>query len=314
MTFANAIISAHDDERVSIPEPDWDNRMHIRLGCELKYYFPQPTHVIAMLNVHYSRFGDLARPDHLITSPAVPIQSYRDSFGNWCCRFTAPAGEFIMGTDTILRDSGEPEKVDMTGVQHEVEDLPDNALLFLLPSRYCESDLLSGEAWRLFGHIAPGWDRVRAILDFVHNHLTFNYQNARNTRTASEAYNERTGVCRDFTHLAVAFLRAMNIPAKYCNGYISDINQPPPYASMDFAAWIKVYMGGRWHDVDPRNNRPMSGRVLISQGRDAADVPLTHTFGWGALNAFKVWIEDVNADPSIAQAPDVSVAGPPVKI
>jgi transglutaminase-like putative cysteine protease len=267
--------------------------MRIRIGCRMTYRLPQPTPMIALLNVHYSRFGDLERPDHLHTEPTVPVTSYRDGFGNWCSRLVAPPGGFALSTDGIIRDGGAPDPAAPDAAEHAVEDLPSETLAFLLGSRYCETDRLSEEAWRLFGAVAPGWSRVQAICDFVHGHLEFGYAHARATRTAAEAYAEARGVCRDFTHLAVAFCRCLNIPARYCTGYVSDIGQPPPYAPMDFAAWMEVFLGGRWHVFDPRNNAPRIGRILIARGRDAADVPLTHTFGPNELTGFEVWTEEV---------------------
>ncbi|RWC46041.1 MAG: transglutaminase family protein [Mesorhizobium sp.] len=267
--------------------------MRIHIGCEMSFDFPQETPLIAMLNVHYSRASDLERPDFLISNPPVPIESYRDSFGNWCNRFVAPPGRFTFGTDAVIRDPGTFEMGDPMAWQHEVRDLPADTLLFLLPSRFCESDLLADEAWRLFGNTPLGIPRVQAVCDFVHNHIVFNYGNARPTRTAAEAYREQSGVCRDYAHLAVAFCRALNIPTRYCTGYISDIGMPKPWASMDFCAWMEVYLGGRWHAFDPRNNAPRIGRILIASGRDAADVPLTHIFGPGTLAGFKVWTEEM---------------------
>lgn len=267
--------------------------MRIHIGCEMTFDFPQETPLIAMLNVHYSRAGDLERPDFLVSRPAVPIESYRDSFGNWCNRLVAPPGRFSFGTDAVIRDSGNFEIGDLFAFQHEVRDLPSDSLLFLLPSRYCESDVLMSEAWRLFGHTPPGAARVQAVCDFVHNHIVFSYGNARPTRTAAEAYREQSGVCRDFAHLAVAFCRALNIPTRYCTGYISDIGLPKPWAPMDFAAWMECYLGGRWHAFDPRNNAPRIGRILIAYGRDAADVPLTHIFGPSILSGFKVWTDEI---------------------
>jgi len=266
--------------------------MRIHLGCELNYEFPKPTPMIVLLNVHYSRAGYLELPDQLITSPPTPIESYRDSFGNWCCRLVAPAGRFTLGTDTIIQDDGKSDPVDKTAVQHRVEDLPPETLLFLLGSRYCETDRLSEEAWRLFSGTPPGWLRVQAICDFVYRHVTFGYEHSRPTRTAAETYAEGRGVCRDYAHLAVAFCRCMNIPTRYCTGYLSDIGEPPPYAPMDFAAWMEVYLSGRWWVFDPRNNSPRIGRILIAQGRDAADVPLTHTFGPNILAGFRVWTQE----------------------
>jgi len=268
--------------------------MRIHVGCELTFEFPQTTPLIAMLNVHFSRISDLERPDHLVTNPSVPIESYRDSFGNWCNRLVAPSGRFNLRTDTIVRDPGSPDPVEMDALQHQVQHLPAESLLFLLGSRYCETDSLSDDAWRLFGHTPLGWPRVQAICDFVHQHITFGYEHSRATRTAAEVFAERRGVCRDFAHLAATFCRCLNIPTRYCTGYVSDIGLPPPYAPMDFAAWIEVYLGGRWHTFDPRNNAPRLGRVLIAQGRDAADVPLTHIFGPGELSDFRVWTEEAS--------------------
>ncbi|MGA8496631.1 MAG: transglutaminase family protein [Xanthobacteraceae bacterium] len=267
--------------------------MRIHLGCELHFEFPQPTPMILTLNVHFSRASELEHPDYLITNPPVPVASYRDSFGNWCNRLVAPGGHFSLGTDAIIRDSGLPDPVELDAQQHQVRDLPSDVLLFLLGSRYCETDRLGDEAWRLFGDTPPGWPRVQAICDFVQNHITFGYEHSRATRTACETYAERRGVCRDYAHLAITFCRSLNIPARYCTGYLTDVGLPPPYPPNDFAAWIEVYLGGRWHMFDPRNNAPRIGRILIAQGRDAADVPLTHTFGPGTLSGFSVWADEV---------------------
>lgn len=267
--------------------------MRIRIGYQMDYEFPQPTPMILMLQVHWSRIADLEAPDHLITQPVIPLHGYRDAFGNWCTRLVAPAGPVRFMADTVIRDGGAPDPVVPDAIQHPVEDLPDDTIMFLLGSRYCDTDHLFDEAWRLFGATPPGWARVQAICDFINRHISFGYEHARPTRTAFDAYRERLGVCRDFAHLALTFCRCMNIPARYCTGYISDIGQPPPYAPMDFAAWIEVFLGGEWRTFDPRNNRPMYGRILIARGRDAADVPLTHTFGPGRLTGFKVVTDEM---------------------
>jgi transglutaminase-like putative cysteine protease len=269
--------------------------MRIRLGFELVYACPKPTPMILTLNVHYSRVSDLSRPDHLLVQPRVPISGYRDGFGNWCSRLVAPAGEIRISTDTTIDDSGLPDPVDPLAVQHPVEDLPAENLVYLLGSRYCETDRLSETAWSLFETTPSGWARVQAISDFVHQHIAFGYEHARPTKTALEVFHERTGVCRDFTHLAITFCRCMNIPARYCTGYLGDIGVPPGAAPMDFSAWMEVYLGGRWHVVDPRNNVPRIGRVLIAQGRDAADVALSNAFGPADLVGFDVWTDEVPA-------------------
>ena len=267
--------------------------MKIQTGYEFVYYFPQATPVILMTSIHYTRASDVEIPDLLTTDPPVPITAYRDGFGNWCQRILAPPGQIRMAARGVVRDTGAADPVVPSAVQHEVQDLPEETLVFLLGSRYCETDVLSETAWQLFGNSATGWARVQAICDFVHNHIAFNYQNARATRTAAEGFEERTGVCRDYAHLAVAFCRCMNIPARYCTGYLSDIGTPPPYGINDFAAWFEVYLGGAWHTFDPRNNRPRIGRILMARGRDASDVALTTTFGPNTLLNFQVLTEEI---------------------
>jgi transglutaminase-like putative cysteine protease len=275
--------------------------MHIRVGYELIYHCPQETPMILLVNIHYSRASDIVIPDYLTTEPSVPITAYRDPFGNWCTRIVAPAGQIRLTSRGVLRDSGQPDVVMPSARQHAVEDLPEETLGFLRGSRYCETDLLSQVAWDLFAKAPPGWARVQTICDYVHNHITFGYEYARFTKTAFDAFNERTGVCRDYTHLAVALCRCMNIPARYCTGYLGDIGMPP--STMDFAAWMEVYLGGRWYTFDPRNNVPRIGRVLIARGRDAADVAITTTFGPNTLERFTVVAEEVGEQVASAQSP-----------
>jgi len=269
--------------------------MQIRLGYELIYDCPQPTPMLLVLNVHYTRVSDLVEPDHLVTSPAIPIRGYRDGFGNWCSRIVASAGRTLLSANAIVNDTGEPDVVAIEAQQHAVQDLPDDALVFLLGSRYCETEKLSEIAWSLFGKTPLGWGRVQAICDYVHQHIAFGYEHARAGRTAWEAYCDRTGVCRDYAHLAVAFCRCMNIPARYCTGYLGDIGVPVSDAPMDFSAWFEVYLGGQWYTFDARNNIPRIGRVLIARGRDAADVAISTTFGPNTLSGFSVWTEEVAA-------------------
>lgn len=266
--------------------------MLLRAGYELSYQFEHPTPVVLMLNVHFSRVSDLALPDHILVSPSVPLSGYRDAYGNWCTRLLAPAGEVTITSDFTVRDSGLPDPPVLEGWQMRVEHLPDDAIVFLLASRFCDCDALLDLAWQLFGHTEPGLPRVRAVCDFVHNHIAFGYEHANVGRSASQAYNDRRGVCRDYAHLAVAFCRALNIPARYCTGYLSDIGTPLPHPAGDFAAWFEAYLGGQWHMFDPRNNEPRQGRVLIARGRDAADVAITTTFGPNVLKSFRVWTDE----------------------
>ena len=249
--------------------------------------------MMLMLNIHHTRAGDIVVPDRLTTYPTVPQATYRDAFGNWCTRIVAPPGRIQLTASAVVNDSGLPEPVSISDRQHAVEDLPDECLVFLLGSRYCETDRLSELAWSLFAQSPAGAQRVQAICDYVHRHITFGYENARSTRTALEVFTEKKGVCRDFAHLAVAFCRCMNIPARYCTGYLGDVGTLPPYGPMDFAAWFEAYVDGHWHTFDPRNNVPRIGRILMARGRDATDVALSTAFGPNTLAGFKVWTDEI---------------------
>ncbi len=267
--------------------------MQIRVGYELVYSCPQPTPMIVTLSIHYTRVSDIVKPDHLILTPSIPITSYRDSFGNWCSRIVAPPGRLRLSADALVNDSGQPDIVAPGAQQHAVQDLPEESLIFLLGSRYCETDLLAEIAWKLFANSPAGWGRVQAICDFVHQHILFGYQHASATKTAWQVFHERKGVCRDYAHLAIAFCRCMNIPARYCTGYLGDIGVPPVNAPMDFAGWFEAYLGGSWYTFDARNNTPRIGRVLIARGRDASDVAISTTFGPTTLESFRVWTDEV---------------------
>ena len=268
--------------------------MLIRLGYEIAISCTQPTPVISLLEVHKDRQKDIKRQTKVLASPPVPISVYDDLFGNTCRRFTAPEGGVRILYDAIVEDSGEPEQANFLARETPVEELPDDAIVYLLGSRYCETDHMMGVAWQLFGHLPPGWARVQAIVDYVHNRLSFGYGYARATRTAAQAHDERVGVCRDFAHLAITLCRCMNIPARYVNGYLGDIGVPPDPAPMDFNAWIEVYLDGKWYTFDPRHNMPRIGRVVIARGRDATDIPLLHSFGPHSLSTFKVWTYEEN--------------------
>jgi transglutaminase-like putative cysteine protease len=202
-----------------------------------------------------------------------------------------------LSADATLRDTGVPDLIAESAQQELVEELPESVLGFLIGSRYCETDRLSQAAWDLFGQSPTGWGRVQAICDFVHRHIAFGYEYANSTKSAWEAFNQGQGVCRDYAHLAITFARCMNIPARYCTGYLSDIGTLPPYGPGDFAGWFEAYLHGHWYTFDPRNNTPRIGRVLMARGRDAADVPISNTFGVNTLKSFKVWTDEVLQAP-----------------
>ncbi|MBK4215953.1 transglutaminase family protein [Paracoccus caeni] len=268
--------------------------MLLRVGHRITIRTQQDTPLICMVTPHVSRHDDYTAPEKMQTDPQVPVHSYFDAYGNICRRLVAPAGLFTLSSDITLRDDGARDPVDYAAEEWQVEALPDEALKFLVSSRYVESDLISQEAWDRFGAVPAGWQRVQAVVDHVHSHLRFDYQNASATRTAMNANYEGVGVCRDFAHLALAYLRALNIPARYVNGYLGDIGIPPVDDPMDFCAWIEVFLGGRWWTFDPRNNQRRIGRVVIARGHDAADVPLMNSFGQHYLEDFTVWCHPVD--------------------
>ena len=266
--------------------------MLIRYGYDITVSCPQDTPLITMMSVRDERRDDLRVQGAVETFPSVPTRSYRDLFGNTCRRVVAPAGLFRLRADCTIESDEAPNIAPPTLREVPVADLPDGVVFYLLGSRYCETDRLSQFAWDMFGAVAPGQPRVQAICDYVHNHIRFDYMKARVTRTAYEAWEERTGVCRDFAHLAVTLCRCMNIPTRYVNGYLGDIGVPVT-GPMDFAAWMECYLDHGWHTFDPRNNKPRIGRIVVAHGRDAADVPLIHSFGPHVLEKFAVWTDRV---------------------
>jgi transglutaminase-like putative cysteine protease len=270
--------------------------MLIRYGYELTFNCAEPALMVCLLDAHRDQAQNIRYETPFETTPAISTETYLDTFGNHVRRFIAPAGDLTIRRDAIIEDSGQPDPVKLDAEEIAVERLPNDTLVFTLGSRYCETDKLCDIAWQLFGSTFRGWRRVQAICDFVCNHLTFGYQYARATRTAYEAYQERVGVCRDFAHLAVAFCRCMNIPARYATGYLGDIGVPASAAPMDFSAWFEVYLEDRWWAFDARHNQSRIGRVLMAVGYDAADVALTTSFGPGTLCGFSVVTEEVQSN------------------
>jgi transglutaminase-like putative cysteine protease len=276
--------------------------MLIRYGFDIELELPQRTTLIAAMDVHPSRRRDIVEECGLIASRAGPIETITDPFGNMTKRLTAQAGVLTLKLEGIVRDTGAPDELDRAADAPLPADLPQEAMFFLPGSRYCETDLLSDFAWSHFGHIEGGWAKVEAICEFANKQLAFSYPNARPTRTAAQAMDERTGVCRDFTHLAITLCRCLNIPARYCNGYLGDIGVPVDPAPMDFNAWFEVYLGGRWRTFDARHRERRIGRILISRGRDAADVAMITSFGPHRLGRFTVVTEQIMGEEAVLAA------------
>ena len=269
--------------------------MLIEAGYRIAFECPSETPLLLMVHIRPERRADLRSPETLTLSPEVPHRSYTDHFGNICTRLIAPVGRLVLSNRFVISDSGLPESTPEGAGQHPVDELPDDVLQFLLGSRYCDTQEMLTLAWSLFGNVEPGWPRVKAILDYTHGRIAFGYEHARPDRTAWDAHEEAVGVCRDFAHLAITLCRCMNIPARYCTGYLGDIGVPRDPAPMDFSAWFEVYLAGAWHAMDARHNHPRIGRILMARGRDATDTAISVAFGVATLVEFTVITEEVGA-------------------
>ena len=274
--------------------------MLIRTGFDIRFSTETPVPMLALLNVRPERRADLLTQETLHTDPVVPLRQFTDGFGNICTRLTVPAGGITLRSDFVIADSGQPDAYAPEAAQHAIEDLPDDVLIYLMSSRYCEVSLLVDEAWSIAGSHEGGWNRVQALVGAAHERLKFDYMKASTERTARSAFDERYGVCRDFAHLAITLCRAMNIPARYCTGYLGDIGIDPIDAPMDFSAWFEAYIGGRWYTFDARHNRPRIARIVMARGRDATDTAITTSFGPARLEHFHVHTDEV-ADADLSR-------------
>jgi transglutaminase-like putative cysteine protease len=262
--------------------------MKVHIGCEFEWESSGPTPSVWQIR---ARPEECLLSESWVTDPQLGRAFYGDTFGNVCDRLTLPAGHFKLTYDAMAEVSGQPDPVDIYARQVPVEELPAEALIYLLPSRYCQSDVLFDDAWKLFGHTEPGWNRVQAVSNWVHEHVSWVAGASTPNTSACEIFDGGTGVCRDFAHLGLTFCRSLNIPARYVFGYLPDIDVPPPYPEMDFCAWFEAYVGDRWWTFDPRNNTRRIGRVVIGRGRDAADVAMVTTYGGPVLKSMKVWAD-----------------------
>jgi transglutaminase-like putative cysteine protease len=284
--------------------------MRIEAGYDIAFNCFQEVPIVLMLSVHPSRKSGLLTEHRITFSPSVTSRDYLDAFGNICTRLIAPPGILEIRNRFVITDSGKPDEVAPDALQWDIDRLPDDALVYLLASRYCDTEKLSDLAWSLFGGIRGGWQRVQAVCDYVHNRIQFGYHHARRDRTAAEGHEERIGVCRDFAHLAITLCRCLNIPARYCTGYLGDIGVPRDPAPMDFSAWFEVFLGGRWYTFDARHNHPRIGRILMARGRDAADVAISTTFGPAQLARFSVVTEELIEAVTAASLQPQQDAGP----
>ncbi len=281
--------------------------MLIQIGYEIIFNSPIAVPMLLKLHTHPTVANQFRKPEQLQISPNIPRQEFYDSFGNRCVRIIAPRGQLRLWNNAVIENSGQPDPVDWDAHQLLVSELPQSTLQYLLSSRYCEVELLSDVAWQRFGNLSPGYSRVQAICDWIHSNIRYGYQHTHTTKTAYGTYTERTGVCRDFAHLAIALCRCLHIPARYATGYLGDIGMPAQPIPMDFHAWFEVFLGDKWHTFDARHNTPRMGRILMARGRDATDVALTTSFGTANLVGFKVWTDEisrgsVNLQPSEKQS------------
>jgi transglutaminase-like putative cysteine protease len=286
--------------------------MLIRIGFDLTFEIPAPVAMFLMLYTHPSRSTSLIEPETIHSDPSLSIKTFIDGHGNRCGRIHAPAGKLRLWHTSVARDSGLPDPIHPDAAQWDIQALPPEVVPYLFASRYCETDCLSDIAWSLFGNTPPGWARVQAVSDWVHANVQFGYQFARSTKSAYEVYQERKGVCRDFSHLLITFLRCLNIPARYVTGYLGDIGVPLAPEPMDFSAWTEVFLDGRWYSFDARHNMPRIGRIVMARGRDAVDVAITTSFGQAKLINFAVTTDEIPSDDDPAHAQVTAQIAPAV--
>ena len=272
--------------------------MRIRVGCRFDYRAERPTPAVWQVRPR------LDGPHAVVVSswgaaPYLPSRSYLDLYGNLCDRLTLEEGETCVRYDALVEVPGDFDDSDKGAVQHPVESLPDDTLIYLLPSRYCAPELVAEQAWDLFGTTPAGWERAQAVCEWTHHNLRYQVGSSTADTAAIDALQAGAGVCRDFTQVGITLCRALNIPARYVSGYLPDIAVPPPDLPMDFCSWYEAYLDGRWWTFDPRNNVARVGRVVIGRGRDAADVAMVTTYGPAVLSAMTVWADEV--EPGLAQ-------------
>jgi transglutaminase-like putative cysteine protease len=263
----------------------------VRVGCQFTYVAAIDTPTVLQVEPRDAAPVRLAE-QQWSSQPRVDVRRYTDLYGNPCVRLVLPAGRCVLRYDAVALVPDATEDTDERAPELPPDELPDEVLIYTLPSRFCLPDMLGDEAWSRFGGMPPGYSRVQAICDYVHGHLTFRYGSSDARSTAVDVNASRLGVCRDFTHLAISFCRALNIPARYTFGYLPDLDVPPDPAPMDFAAWMEVWLGDRWWTFDPRNNRRRKGRIPIGRGRDASDVAMVTTFGAPVLESMSVYADE----------------------
>jgi transglutaminase-like putative cysteine protease len=267
--------------------------MHVRVGCAFTIESSAPTPTVCIIRPR-ERDWHVLLDERRIVSPDLSVHTYIDRFHNYVWRWTAPEGVMRIQYDAIAEvpAAPDPATADLPGTL--ANDLPDDVLVYTLPSRHCQSDLVIDDAWKLFGDVPDGSARVQAICDWAHQNIAYGYGNSIATTSGYEAYQQRRGVCRDFAHIAVMFCRAMNIPARYVCGYLPDIDIPYDPTPMDFHAWFEAYVAGAWRTFDARHNTPRIGRVLIARGRDAVDTAFLTSYGPNKLVGFTVWADEVD--------------------
>ncbi len=267
--------------------------MWIRVGCEFEYRAPQPAPSLWQIRVRPDEVHSVVEQEW---RPPSPASWYIDAYGNLCDRLTLPAGTSTLRYDAVAEVAPEYDAVDPSVTVSNIEDLPDHAFLYLLPSRYCWPEVLRDVAWDLFGSTPAGWARVQAVASWIHENIDYSAETSTAQTTALDTFESMAGVCRDFTQLGVTFCRALNIPARYVAGYLPDVGVEPPDLPMDFCSWLEVWLDGRWWTMDPRNNEPRIGRVVIARGRDALDAAMVTTWGDAELLRISVWADEVVRD------------------
>lgn len=279
LAFTNSISSDHIPPLISV---------HLNIGCQIDLRCEADTLLLALVHPHTSLIPDLLSSECLQLQPQCAYELLTDRSGNRWCRWLLPAGYASLHYSSTIQCSDATDPVHPSLPSCPIEVLPIDTYSYLTASTYCDTAALMDLAWQTFQGETPGWPLVQAICDWVHSQIRFDYAASRLHQNTSQTLATGAGVCRDFAHLAIALCRCLNIPARYCTGYLGYTGIPIGDAPVDFSAWFEVFLGDRWYVFDARHNIPRCGRVLIGRGRDAADVPFLRSFGEHQLLGLQV--------------------------
>lgn len=263
--------------------------MRLFAGCDMTLEATEPCPTVAMLRPRSGQAQWLASESYQF-DPPVRATEHVDAYGNLCQRFEIAPGSMRIRFSAIV-DTDDVIAVEPSAAATPVSQLPDDALQFMLQSRYCPSDKMVAEALQIAGGLPAGYAQVEAIRTWVHQNIAYQYGVSTATTDALDTLNSKAGVCRDFSHIGISLCRALRIPARMVVGYLYQLDP------MDLHAWFEAYIGGRWYTFDATQDQPRGGRIVVAYGRDAADVAFVSNYGALTTTSLQAWVQLDNGQP-----------------